>query len=261
MAFNNTRDGLNTAITRTNNLYAGNSFQGIPTVGVVAEVTNSEYTFAQYGVDTDLANFRVVGCGLRARYIGNELNRGGQMVALHEPNHQTLFGKSLTGLTGYEQGRRFPIDRDWVLVTWIPLEQSEQDLKGTFVTAIQGNPMGIIWQANAGVSLDVEWECYAVLEISGRNIRGLTMSHVDAAGFAAVSSNAYAPGSIPGSVVQVASHVVGKFLGIDPLVSLQQKNVSDAKATGAATQSGFSRFMNGVGDFLGHVAGGVIGMV
>ena len=48
--------------------------------------------------------------------------------------------------------------------------------------------MGFAIQAPAGVSVTFEYEFYVNFELYGKNIRGMTPSHVDSAGFSAVHS-------------------------------------------------------------------------
>jgi len=58
---------------------------------------------------------RVVASGLRIRYTGTELNRGGIIHAIEEPAHSTLSNLAITSISAYESHFRCAVTRDGVL--------------------------------------------------------------------------------------------------------------------------------------------------
>jgi hypothetical protein len=153
--------------------------------------SNSEYSQSDVGpTDQDL-EYRVVSAVLQVRYIGTELNRGGQMVCLMDPNHRNLVDRSLSDLDAEETSRRFPVDRSWTKVLYRGVDVNDYNFHDAFPTA-SGLPseetyyMGVAIEAPAGVSTPYEFECYMTYEVFGKNVRAMTQSHVDTTGFGAV---------------------------------------------------------------------------
>lgn len=172
--------------------------------GTAFGFSNSEYTAALFSSgQVDFSRFRVVSAGLRIRYIGTELNRGGQVIGIMDPDHSSIMidnttGKTQSQIEGLTESRRFPVDRDWKTVLYRPVDDidnsmqtSEQSLWMVASGHDQFDP-GFFYMtfyvigASATTSLSYEWEAYANYEISGRNVRGKTPSHFDPTGFAAV---------------------------------------------------------------------------
>lgn len=164
--------------------------------GVNAGLSNSDYAAATFGAAAVLAEYRVVSAGLRVRYAGTELNRGGDMFALHEPNHQSLAGATSTVMRGYLESITCPVVRTWTNVLYKPVLLTDTQYKNTFPTMTTtnvdfNNYMCIAVQAaDALVSLNFDWEAYVNVELNGRNIQGRTPSLYDPVGFAAVQNEA-----------------------------------------------------------------------
>jgi hypothetical protein len=151
--------------------------------------SNSEYASGSVGPAENQFEYRVVSAELKARYIGTELNRSGQMAALMDSNHQSLYLRTLSSIDGEETSLRFPVDRTWTRVLYRPVDNDDFEFTDTIpgTGGAQGiHYMGIAVQAPAGVSTPFEFEGYATFEIFGKNIRAMTPSHTDPVGFGAV---------------------------------------------------------------------------
>lgn len=156
--------------------------------GTAAFQSNAPYPFTDWGSGVDQLTSRVVACGLRVRYIGTELNRGGQMIALADPSHSNMAGRTIVSLNGELETRKFPATREWVTVLYKPFFRDELD----FVT---GTPhafiLGVVIQApDASTPVEYEFEMYAIHEYEGRKVRGKSPSHSDPVGFSAITSAA-----------------------------------------------------------------------
>jgi len=170
------------------NTYAGTTFALFGVVGVAAAQTNSDYASTQIAVND--ITYRVVSSGLRIRYIGTELNRGGQIVACSDSNHNSLLNRSLTDLDQEINSKRFPVTREWVTVIMRPVRDADDDF-GVNPTLIPTTTSlswynGIIVES-PGDPITFEWEYYSVYEAQGQNVRGQTPSHVDPVGYGAVN--------------------------------------------------------------------------
>ncbi len=185
----------------TTSTFAGNSITLDNTVaGVSTSVTNSDYTAAAFSADADGAQFRVVGSGLRVRYSGTELNRGGQIFALQEPTHDSLDGETITDFMAQVAARKFSMkSSEWTTICYRTVEGTGSfsstapptggtQPKGTYPKA---NYLGFLVQAPAAAtSISLEYEFYTVFELTGKTITGIQASHVDIAGYAAVHTTA-----------------------------------------------------------------------
>lgn len=167
--------------------------------GNTYSASNSEYSLANFDGGANGSTVRVVSAGLRVRYIGTELNRGGQIIGLTDPNHNSIMtadgvGKTLSDIEGNSESRRFAVDRTWKCVLFRPVDNNDNVLvSNDFMIGDQAifAPGHLymtfyIQAASATTSLSYEWEAYANYEVAGRNVRGKTPSHYDPNGFASV---------------------------------------------------------------------------
>lgn len=171
--------------------YAGTTITDTVVVGTQTASSNSDYPIATIGPASTQVQVRVVSSGIRIRYIGTELNRGGQIVGLSEPTHDSLTNRSFVDLSGQERSRLIPVlDRNWVTLTYFPVQPAESEFSSDVVPASRPCPAKFmafaVNAASSGTPLSYEYEFFTNLEYTGLNVRGLTPSHVDYVGFSAV---------------------------------------------------------------------------
>jgi hypothetical protein len=173
-------------------VYAGTSpSETAGTVGVGESVSNARYASAD--ISTSGIQYRVVSAGLRVKYRGTELNRGGRFIAYEHPSHGTTVGMTngdqlaMPGVTsvGVEGGDA------WVSVVMSGVKQPEELNYRTVTSSANGTRpfLSITWDGGANPTFSVEWEAYVNLEYIGTAIVGLTPSHHDPVG-ASVAANA-----------------------------------------------------------------------
>jgi hypothetical protein len=151
--------------------------------GVVGPVSNA--SFAQAQLATTL-QYRVVASGLKIRYIGTELNRGGQLVAFHDPFHQSLNGKTLSQLDAELQSERFRVNENWSYVLFRPVHDEDLEMKSDLPAEFAWF-MAFAFQApTPEIGGTFEYEFFTICEYAGTNARGMTPSHYDPVGFASV---------------------------------------------------------------------------
>lgn len=169
-------------------------------------VSNSEFDNSNFFAPNN-TRYRVVSAGLRIRYIGTELDRGGQIILFMDPLHESVItnvsttpatGKTLATVEGYTESKRFPVDRNWKTVLYRPVDDQDNQMQDASNFLNNGpflydtNAAGFyylnayIQAASPTSSLNFEWEVYVNLEFTGRNVRGRIPSHFDPSGFAAV---------------------------------------------------------------------------
>jgi hypothetical protein len=172
-----------------------NAVAGIPTLdpvtpGVIGLNHNGDYSTAQFGSNSTL-QLRLVSMGMRLRYAGTELNRGGRVLLLEDPEHVTLSNTSLASFLAQEKAKEHRIGTDWItLCTTGPTRPNEYDyvpgpVSGTGTGGNNQHYLGAIVQSAANSqTFDVEF--FWNYEFIGSIARGKTMSEADDAGVGVV---------------------------------------------------------------------------
>lgn len=147
--------------------------------GVTAARNNSPYLATDFGASQGKAQNRVVSWGIRVRYTGTRLNMGGTIIALHEPDHQSLNNFTEANLLAFERAHRFAVtDTAWTQVCYQPIATDEFNYLGT---GAAGNPyLGLFIKSTSQNTF--EYECYLNYEVIGSNVRGKTPNDVDPQG-------------------------------------------------------------------------------
>lgn len=89
------------------------------------EVTNSAVPF----MTTAAPRFKLVGAGLRVRYVGTELNRGGRIVGYTCPLGEDLYSLSFDELASYPGAMVYSVDRSWKQIAYKPASPADNDYK------------------------------------------------------------------------------------------------------------------------------------
>ena len=164
--------------------FAGTAFD--PSVGTGKNSFNglglTPYVTADIAPDAKKLQYRLVAAGLRVKYVGTELERGGTIVGMREPNNGDLTAKGPSSFLTYDQVHFMRPgegnDDGWVTCEWCPVTPLDYD----YATALSGDvyPMAFIVQsASAGTSVSYVFELYTHFEIIGSLARGKTESHDD----------------------------------------------------------------------------------
>jgi len=193
------------AVKTTTALYVTAGIDFSAAAGVLPSVfATMPYTQAQLGPGGVLS--RTVGCGLRIRYLGNELNRSGRCIPYQAPNVWTGSAGNGSATVTYLNRPEVPsiaVDRKWHSVVYLPtasntasglaqssytyLASGATDGTGTTTTTLMS--LGwVIDGATAGQSF--EWECYIHKEYISDDGALVppqtTRSHSDGPGLSAV---------------------------------------------------------------------------
>lgn len=153
---------------------------------------NSPYALAAFGQGVGLLGWKLVGCALYVKYAGTELNRGGDMILVEDPSHQSLLPQSYNSVMGFDYSKRVPITEDWQHVCATPSESLDTDF--TYGTLSNWNTGELPYLAcfinSAGATQPFDYEIYCIFEVVGTTARGATISFNDPIGFAAVTGAA-----------------------------------------------------------------------
>jgi hypothetical protein len=173
--------------------YVGGGGAGIPalnpaTAGVVGINHNGDYAtsaFSNVGVQC-----RLVSMGMRLRYAGTELNRGGRVVFLEDPEHGSLGGQALANLLSYEKAKEHRVAEDWLtLCATGPTIPAEYDYVNSPTFPLgAGNPAHylVAYIRSAAVQQSFDVEFFWNWEFTGQNVRGKTQSEADDTGVGVV---------------------------------------------------------------------------
>lgn len=188
------------------------------TTGVVEQANiQAPYTIANIGPGLGQVQNRLVAAGLRVRYIGTELNRGGMIVPFRHPENQPFTGYHLADMLAYQETRQAIVNREWHGINYVPTNAVQYQYS-TATIAVNQNPgyngsLGIyIENSGANVSVPYQWEAVAYYEYTGAT-DGKTVSHSDLNGMSAVRS--FLEGGLDGDpttgLYQEAKNIIGNL--------------------------------------------------
>lgn len=207
-----------TCVWTSSAIYALNSVD-ITNVNTVTVLSNSQYANANFGPTPANIQCRIVGAGLRIRYMGSELNRGGYKIALLDPTHDSLNNATVATMRAEPTSVEFAVKREWTQVLYRPVYNDEMQFADAINTAAPYMAF-LVQSATATTSLEYEYEFSVVYEFQGRTIKSMTPSHSDPTGFAAVNASSLtSPALIPNNTpdkqrenmsLQTAAHYVGQ---------------------------------------------------
>lgn len=168
---------------KSNGSYAGNTV-AVTGTGVAADTSNSPYDAAAFGNDptTGDMQYRLVAAGLRIRYTGTELERGGRCSGLAEPDHRSLTGATLAIMRGYDQASSVPVDGKWHKVLWTPARETDYHYSSTAPNSGNSPTMAFMVIAPSATSLPFEYEAFGHFELIGAQARGKKFRSVDPVG-------------------------------------------------------------------------------
>jgi len=155
--------------------------------------SNSPYSDAQVTPASAGINYRIVGAGLRIRYIGTELNRGGTIIALVDPTSSTTIGQTPANMLGEVTSKKFVVNKIWTTILWRPVLVTDYSLTSVAPsTHFNDNDFGplsfYVEGADNTVALKYEYEFSCVFEANGRNVRGQTVTKTDTTAQTAIAA-------------------------------------------------------------------------
>jgi hypothetical protein len=187
------------AYTGANPVVVNSTASTVTNINVTAGATSATYyqSNAEYPTTMwarDQVTARIVSCAVRIRNCSSKLTRGGQIIGLHDPNHNTLVGKNSAGLLAYQEAAFFDAaENKWTTLHYRAVDTDDVDFvpNNTVVTAPDQYYMGFIVQAadtSGSNPQTFEYEVYAVVEYQGYAVTGRSVSPVDPSGHGAVTA-------------------------------------------------------------------------
>ena len=139
---------------------------------------------------------RTVGCGLRVRYLGTELNRSGRLLGIRVPSGSFIQGLDASSALANMSVQSVEVGRKWRQVFFVPSSQSDYQysiasigINQTTIVGANGTIAFIVDGTTASNAF--EWEVvyhkeYANNDMTTLAITNLTPSHSDLTGLSAV---------------------------------------------------------------------------
>lgn len=200
------------AITYTTTDFTDTRLQLSQTVaGVIAQgipqcpYTNTSYerTMHDQTVNQNGIRKRIVGCGIRVRYIGTELNKGGRMILARHPDGGQLGALTASELLAFQTVATTNVTREWQSVSFKPTQTADYEFsprpyRNDFDGGIPVNTKQL-WEDNMNTSMAIfvtgaaplnsfEWEIVHHVEFTGVT-DNVTKSHTDIGGMSIVRNN------------------------------------------------------------------------
>lgn len=164
--------------------YAGQDFDPqTSTPGVIsANLTRNPYTSAQYASTTG-PRTRIVAAGIRIRYTGALIDRGGTVTVFRHPDNANMPTQSWTSLVGMSNSVSIGVTDKWTTLNWIPSKPADQ----AYGTPDHKVCMGFFIQsAKPGATFSVQTIVH--YEHIGSTVL-TTPSHSDAQGMSAIRNS------------------------------------------------------------------------
>jgi hypothetical protein len=163
----------------------------LPTTGVTqTAVGQFPYDNSSFGID--LRAGRTVGCGVRVRYTGTELNRSGRAILVRlMSTAASLSSATVADLLERSDIPSIAINREWINVCYLPTTESDYEYgygNGEITVDLEGATLGIVVDG-AVAGNGFEYEIYWHKEYKNNGPYGLigaTPSHSDIVGLSAV---------------------------------------------------------------------------
>jgi hypothetical protein len=161
--------------------------------GLTATNYNSDYDTSQAVQEAYIC--RLVCAGVRVRYAGTELNRGGNIHGYVDPSHTSVSTLTVDQISQRESYYRCQNVREWCTIVYSPLFMDQLELQPDFLYRDDGEVpdssnldshfMGFVFTGMVAAST-FEVEVVASFEIQGPAVRGQTRSTADTVGMQAV---------------------------------------------------------------------------
>lgn len=138
--------------------------------GLVGGVSDSPYTEGWFRDANDMSRrtYRVVAAGIKIRYRGTELNRGGTISLWRNPVANPDNPSTETYLLASHHSVRAPVDRKWHSVTYRPAISAQFDYRNLYDHTFMGGPVKELGDAKVGSGLEISGPvCGGLISVTG----------------------------------------------------------------------------------------------
>lgn len=172
----------------------------------VVYYSNGPYTVAQLNGNVGV-NVQIVGCGLRVKYCGPEIEKGGRVLLARQSTGNSLpANMTIAEITNYQSTGLGPAKRQDECVIWQP-DSPDQFAFWTYQDGISNTQQLLILVAGGTPGASWEFELVANWCILGANIEGMVQNEADISAMAFINSAAPAANSTDSPKKQLAEAV------------------------------------------------------
>jgi hypothetical protein len=251
--------GSNAPIVYSNATYASTATPAFPFTnvwgaGVNTAASNSPYTPLQFvGAPPQVGfTYRLVGCGVRIRYTGTELNRGGRVTIYRTQSNlpvPTTFVMNANAALALNTYHTAAVLRDWHSISYFPSRQEDlsfsQFVDPTTPPNVDRRIMFIfIDGAQPGNSFEFEVISHFELQADLVMLPNKTPSHADPVGMGAVLSSV--PSVVKPSSRDLVMQILAKVSGVvhEMVTQLIPAGPAIIRALGATSVQGSNRLLH-----------------
>jgi hypothetical protein len=201
----------NQVIVYTNGTWAGTSTSAMSTTATSAiAVANHNGPFSSADLGPDVAQWRLVACGVRVRYSGTTLNQSGRISTLEHPNHLTFSGFNMNEVMEFDNAVPLDFDRKWHTCTYQPMAPDEMTYTQNSTAPVStGNYFfALVFNGVAGEAYSIEYVQHC--EYIGQLARGKTPTMTDTSATQQIASKI---GSVASHVLSSAADHISKNPG------------------------------------------------
>jgi hypothetical protein len=221
------------AVVKSDSDYAGTVVELDGTVtGVQRRESNAPFSTSDITAKNLAA--RVVACGVRILQTTPELDRGGSVTGMFEPDNGSLGGYNQGSFLAYPDVHAIRPHNKWIHAEVVPVTPGQFDFDDTSpgtATTLPTAPLGMFVVAPGSAPQTFEYEVMAHIEYVGEVV-GLEPTNVDPIGQAAILQVAATlGGGASDQWITKISSIVRETAGI---VADLTRTVNDARALGAA---------------------------
>lgn len=148
--------------------------------------SNSPYVNATFASAATIMRYRLVAAALYIKYAGTELNRGGDLLLMEEPNHAGSSNYTYTSALGLDGVKRVEVLNSWQHVCHTVYSDTDTTFGSSTAGPWAANTL-LVFLNSAGVAgQPFDYEIYCKFEVVGTSARGATSSYNDPIGYNAV---------------------------------------------------------------------------
>lgn len=181
--YNPTNNGSGTITTTAASVgTTATAFSGF-TNYALSPFTNGSYAIGDIGLNS--VEYRICAFGIRVRFKGTQLNKGGTVYAYRSPSNSELWTVTPDALIPLSTCKSYDFGDEWVTVRWKIATPTDTDFASAIATT---SALALIVVAATGDAQPFEYQAVTFFELVGSNVNSLTESHSDPVGFGAVQA-------------------------------------------------------------------------
>lgn len=172
----------------TNSAFPLGTYLDPTTSGTGLTPIYSNSTLDQADFSAEGYSGRLVGAGLRVRYVGSEFTRAGLGLSYRSPNNYNIPSQDLPALLQFQESSTVPVSRGWHYVFHRPSNPGDLSYGSSYFKTSSPEYSMLMFIQGAAPSSPFEFEAVGFYEVTGPKLPALTASEADTVGLGIVRS-------------------------------------------------------------------------